>query len=85
MSDRDDILRAMTEPNSWGHYTPETATQMLDAYRAKVLAEAADRAESLRQFEPAFGARKSAQISENVGILRVVDDLRRAATEEATS
>ncbi|MFJ6905583.1 hypothetical protein [Streptomyces griseoluteus] len=47
--------------------------------RGTVLREAADIAESLRQFEPAFGARKSAQVSENVGILRVADELRRRA------
>ncbi|MEU0665702.1 hypothetical protein ABZ508_26450 [Streptomyces lavendulocolor] len=50
-----------------------------DAYRAEVLREAADVAETLRQFDPAFGARKSAQISENVGVLRVADELRRLA------
>lgn len=50
--------------------------------RAAVLREAADLAESLRQFEPAFGARKSAQVSENVGILRVAEELRRLAAGE---
>lgn len=49
--------------------------------RADVLREAAEIAESLRQFEPAYGARKSAQVSENVGILRVADELRRRAGE----
>jgi hypothetical protein len=56
--------------------TPETV-------RAATLREAADIAESLRQFEPAYGARKSAQVSENVGILRVADKLRRLAVEAA--
>jgi len=49
--------------------------------RAAVLREAADIAEAQRQFEPAYGARKSAQISENVGILRVAAELRRMADE----
>lgn len=49
--------------------------------RAAVLLEAADIAESLRQFQPAYEARKSAQISENVGIVRVADRLRRLARE----
>ena len=49
------------------------------ADRAAVLSEAADVAESLRPFEPATGARKSAQVSENVGILRVAEELRRMA------
>ncbi|MFF0143570.1 hypothetical protein ACFYRN_45205 [Streptomyces sp. NPDC005227] len=48
-------------------------------HRATVLREAADIAESLRQFEHATGARWSAQVSENVGILRVADELRRLA------
>ncbi|MFF0143562.1 hypothetical protein ACFYRN_45165 [Streptomyces sp. NPDC005227] len=48
-------------------------------HRASVLREAADIAESLRQFERATGARWSAQVSENVGILRVADELRRRA------
>lgn len=47
-----------------------------DAFRVEVLREAADMAETLRGFGPAFGARKGAQVSENVGILRVVDELR---------
>lgn len=49
--------------------------------RAEVLREAAATAESLRQFNHAIGARKSAQVSENVGILRVADELRRMADE----
>ncbi|NUS79107.1 MAG: hypothetical protein HOV70_23300, partial [Streptomyces sp.] len=49
--------------------------------RAAVLREAADIAEAQRQFEPAYGARKSAQVSENVGILRVAEVLRRMADE----
>ncbi|MFD7428434.1 hypothetical protein ACFV6Z_15500 [Streptomyces sp. NPDC059818] len=49
--------------------------------RAAVLREAADIAETLRQFEPAYGPRKDAQISENVGVLRVADHLRRMADE----
>lgn len=49
--------------------------------RAAVLRETADHAESLRQFDPVYGARKGAQISENLGILRVADSLRRMADE----
>lgn len=66
-----------------------TFAAALDAYAAEVAAtartaalrEAADVAESLREFEHATGARKSAQVSENVGIIRVADKLRRMATE----
>ncbi|MFD6113660.1 hypothetical protein ACFWG0_26605 [Streptomyces yangpuensis] len=60
---------------------PRRPAALLDAYRAEVLTEAADRAEELRQFDDAWGARKSAQVSENVGILRVADELRRTAAE----
>ncbi|WP_354596821.1 hypothetical protein R1Y80_09740 [Streptomyces sp. JL1001] len=48
-----------------------------------VLREAADIAESLREFTPAYGPRKSAQISENVGVLRVADHLRALAADAA--
>ncbi|MFE7626069.1 hypothetical protein [Streptomyces sp. NPDC057509] len=51
------------------------------ADRAAVLREAADIAETLRQFEPAYGPRKDAQVSENVGVLRVADHFRRLADE----
>lgn len=44
-------------------------------HRAEVMQEAARIALSLRQFEPATGARWAAQVSENVGILRVADAL----------
>ncbi|MGW5928044.1 hypothetical protein ACWF2L_17610 [Streptomyces anulatus] len=44
--------------------------------RAATLRDAADFAETLRQFTPATGARKAAQVSENVGILRVSEALR---------
>ncbi|WP_333743538.1 hypothetical protein [Streptomyces ardesiacus] len=53
--------------------------------RRAVLREAADIAEAQRQFEPAYGARKSAQVSENVGILRVAEHLRRVADEKAAT
>ncbi|MFD8839809.1 hypothetical protein [Streptomyces griseofuscus] len=49
--------------------------------RAAVLEEAATIAEGLRQFEPVTGARSGAQVSENVGILRVAAELRRLAVE----
>ncbi|NED31044.1 hypothetical protein [Streptomyces sp. SID8499] len=59
----------------------EAEIERLRADRAAVLREAANIAESLRQFEPAFGPRKDAQISENIGIVRVADELRRMADE----
>lgn len=49
--------------------------------RAAVLREAADIAESLRQFKRVTAARWSAQVSENLGILRVATELRRLAVE----
>ncbi|MEU5036592.1 hypothetical protein AB0G48_20935 [Streptomyces rubiginosohelvolus] len=53
------------------------------ADRAAVLREAADIAESLREFTPAYGDRRAAQISENVGVLHVADHLRRLAADAA--
>ncbi|SES04421.1 hypothetical protein [Streptomyces qinglanensis] len=47
--------------------------------RATVLREAAETAEGLRQFETTTGPRRSAQVSENVGVLRLADKLRRLA------
>ncbi|WP_331764499.1 hypothetical protein [Streptomyces anulatus] len=67
------------EHNCAAHQPP--AAPPAPADRAAVLREAADIAESLREFTPAYGARKSAQISENVGVLRVADHLRRLAGE----
>ncbi|MFJ6615432.1 hypothetical protein ACIQPT_34730 [Streptomyces sp. NPDC091289] len=58
-----------------------TAVLPAPADRAAILTEAADIAESLREFTPAYGPRKDAQVSENVGILRVADHLRRLATK----
>ncbi|MFJ2733708.1 hypothetical protein [Streptomyces sp. NPDC087317] len=52
-----------------------------DAEMAALLRAAAEMAESLRQFEPATGARKAAQVSENVGVLRVAEALRRIADQ----
>ncbi|MHA4819448.1 hypothetical protein ACXZ65_34425 [Streptomyces aculeolatus] len=49
--------------------------------RAAMLDEAAKVARSLRQFERTVGPRASAQVSENVGILRVADELDRRAAE----
>ncbi|MGW9245792.1 hypothetical protein [Streptomyces badius] len=60
-----------------------TAAPPAPADRAAVLREAADIAESLREFTPAYGARKSAQISENVGVLRVADHFRALADDAA--
>ncbi|MFH9236072.1 hypothetical protein [Streptomyces globisporus] len=53
------------------------------ADRAAALREAADIAESLREFNSPSLARNAAQVSENVGILRVADQLRRLAGEAA--
>lgn len=55
--------------------TPETV-------RTTTLTEAAAVAESLRQFERTTGPRATAQVSENVGILRVAEELRRRAAVE---
>jgi hypothetical protein len=52
-----------------------------DAEIPAVLRAVADMAEDLRQFEPATGARKSAQTSENLGVLRVAEWLRNLASE----
>ncbi|MFF8679535.1 hypothetical protein ACF07F_16650 [Streptomyces sp. NPDC015237] len=59
----------------------DAAMAIADAEIPAVLRAAADLAESLRQFDPATGARKSAQVSENVGILRVAEKLRSVADE----
>lgn len=59
----------------------ELAVRTAPVDRTAVLREVANIAESLRQFDPATGARKSAQVSENVGILRVAEELRRLAAE----
>jgi hypothetical protein len=50
-----------------------------DAELPAILRAIADMAEGLRQFEPATGARKAAQVSENVGVLRVAEWLRALA------
>lgn len=81
MTARDELWRRVA-----GAFINEAkANALLDAYRAEVLAEAADRAEELRQFDASWGARKSAQVSENVGVLRVADELRRMAAEAGES
>ncbi|MFJ5804816.1 hypothetical protein [Streptomyces sp. NPDC093093] len=49
--------------------------QLLGDQRAEVMQEAARIALSLRQFEKITGARWAAQVSENVGILRVAEAL----------
>ncbi|WP_420032289.1 hypothetical protein ACN2WE_05350 [Streptomyces sp. cg28] len=59
----------------------EAALKRVPADRPGALREAADIAEGLRQLGPAYGPRKSAQVSENVGILRVAAELRRMADE----
>lgn len=59
--------------------SPDRAAELLADFRAEVLREAADIADAQRQFERTSGPRKSAQISENVGILRVSGKLRRLA------
>lgn len=87
------IERTMTEPDRWdgdedesfhlGRYVQWLAGER-EQVRAEELTQAADYAESLRQFEKTTGARWSAQVSENVGILRVADGLRRRAAEAAS-
>lgn len=52
-----------------------------DAEFPALLRILADMAETLRQFDPATGPRKAAQISENLGVLRVAEALRRMADE----
>jgi hypothetical protein len=72
----------ISESHGIGH---DAATALVDRHTAETRAaayrEAADLAENLRQFEHATGPRKDAQISENVGILRVADALRAKADE----
>ncbi|MGW7329682.1 hypothetical protein ACWGIU_14030 [Streptomyces sp. NPDC054840] len=62
---------ALVEPNQF--------RDAVAAYRRQVLAEASVIALELRQFEKASGARAGAQVSENVGIIRVADELMRLA------
>jgi hypothetical protein len=61
------------------------AAAVTAAARQNLYREAATLAESLRELGPAYGARKSAQVSENVGILRVAEELRRRAAEPQTA
>jgi hypothetical protein len=82
------LQRGHSLSSAGGVITPEVLTTVAPAVvpsapadRSAILREAADIAEGLRQFEPATGARKSAQVSENVGILRVIEELRRMAGE----
>ncbi|WP_031029994.1 MULTISPECIES: hypothetical protein [unclassified Streptomyces] len=89
-----DPIEWMTHPGGpgWIH-SPGADTRCLDARpaaappapadRAAALREAADIAESLREFNSPSLARNAAQVSENVGILRVADHLRRLAGEAA--
>lgn len=70
----DELLRRAATPA-----VAPTAPPAAD--RATLLRELADVAETLRQFEPAYGPRKDAQVSENVGVLRVADHFRRLADE----
>jgi hypothetical protein len=81
----DDLIYNTTDPGVEALGARHELAQTLlgaCADRPAVLREAAEVAESLRQFEPATGARKAAQVSENVGVLRVADELRRMADEE---
>jgi len=73
MSARDDIEAALGEglhemSNGWYRVNAQ-----LDAYRAEVLHEAAEKIREAMDYTPAFGARKVAQISENFGRLRAAD------------
>ncbi|WP_181785596.1 hypothetical protein [Streptomyces phytophilus] len=82
-----DRLRAERDRyhNAWHNARDRAASAQADVEyveretRATVLDEAAERALALRQFEKAAGPRASAQVSENVGILRVHDELRSMA------
>ncbi|MCX5522629.1 hypothetical protein OG342_07090 [Streptomyces bobili] len=69
----------LTEADAVLAVLPETTD------RAAVLREAAAIAEGQRQFEPAYGARWAAQVSENLGCLRVADELRRLADAPAAA
>lgn len=61
----------------------QEALSKRDLRRVATLREAADIAESLCELTPAYGARKAAQISENVGVLRVADHFRALAADAA--
>ncbi|MGW1546648.1 hypothetical protein [Streptomyces sp. NPDC002346] len=75
MSTRDQILRAMTEPNSWGHYTPETAGGLLDAYRAESTATSENYPGELAMLRGVLGVvRTIAQHGD-------IDELRRVIAE----
>ncbi|MFC8704138.1 hypothetical protein ACFUIV_18380 [Streptomyces anulatus] len=77
------ILADIAELRALANRPATDAAPPAPADRAAVLREAADIAESLREFTPAYGARKSAQISENVGVLRVADHFRALAGRAA--
>lgn len=72
----------LTEVSGRPEWFADAVLSVLPTGGRAALLRAADIAESLRQFEPATGARKSAQVSENVGILRVAAELRRLAAGE---
>lgn len=78
MSARDVLTGLVERLNTEGGGSPYGISGLpilLDNYRAEVMQEAARIALSLRQFEQCTGARGAAQVSENVGILRVADAL----------
>ena len=87
--DGDPLMEAIASA-AWDHCRTEgpscvvddprnIAAAVAEAARAVLYREAADVAESLRQFERCTGPRRAAQTSENVGILRVAEELRRQA------
>lgn len=66
-------------------YSVEDADRAMAEVKAEHFDKAAQLADGLRQFKQASGARWSAQVSENVGILRVADQLRAEAQALATA
>ncbi|MDR3036173.1 MAG: hypothetical protein LBV78_24285 [Kitasatospora sp.] len=81
---RADILAGLqaAAESTIGDLTPEN---LVDAYRAEVLREAAAMARSLRKYGPAVGTRWAAQVSENVGLLAASAALEAAADETSTA
>jgi hypothetical protein len=83
MSTRNDILTGLraSQDSTVGDLTPEN---LVDAYRAEVLREAAAMARALRKYGPAVGTRAAAQVSENVGLLAASAALEAAADDAST-
>ncbi|MFE9363706.1 hypothetical protein ACFYNN_12995 [Streptomyces sp. NPDC006978] len=83
MTERHELLAAISFNDAVN--AGSTPEQLVDAYRAAVLREAAQIAEGQKQYELGLSRRNSRkQSAENVGITRVVADLRRMSDEAAT-